>query len=136
MSVNDFRRIAWGLPEASESAHMEHPDFRVGKRIFATLGYPDNQWGMVKLRPEQQKMFVRDYPDAFIEVKGGWGRRGATQVRLESIDEATLRRAITAAYCNVAPKRLVARVETMVPKNSEGEQKNTAPPRGNRKRQG
>jgi hypothetical protein len=88
---------------------MDHPDFRVRGKIFATLGYPDEAHGMVKLQPEQQETFSRDYPDAFAPVKGGWGRRGATQVRLENVDKATLRRAITAAYGNAAAKRPASR---------------------------
>jgi hypothetical protein len=105
MTAQDFRRIALSLPEATENSHMDHPDFRVGGRIFATLGYPDKSWGMVKLPPDQQKSFSREYPEAFTPVKGGWGRNGATQVDFENIDEPTLRRAMTAAYQNVARKR-------------------------------
>jgi predicted DNA-binding protein (MmcQ/YjbR family) len=104
MTAQKFRQIALSLPEAMENSHMDHPDFRVGDKIFATLGYPNDKWGMVKLPPEHQKSFSRDYPDAFTPVKGGWGRRGATQVHLESIDESALCRAITAAYHNIAPK--------------------------------
>jgi len=40
MTPNEFRELALNFPEAIESAHMRHPDFRVGGRIFATLGYP------------------------------------------------------------------------------------------------
>ena len=58
MTADDFRQIALGLPEASESAHMDHPDFRVRGKIFATLGYPDRDWGMVKLTPAQQATLV------------------------------------------------------------------------------
>jgi hypothetical protein len=105
MTAQDFRRIALSLPEATENSHMDHPDFRVGGKIFATLGYPNKLWGMVKLLPEQQKFFGRDHPQAFTPVKGGWGRNGATQVDLESVDERTLRRAMIAAYQNVARKR-------------------------------
>jgi len=83
---------------------MDHPDFRVSGKVFATLGYPDEKWGMVKLRQEDQESFCRDCP-AFAPVKGGWGRRGATQVHLDSVDEPTLRLAITAAYRNAAPRR-------------------------------
>ena len=54
-----FRRLALSLPEATESAHMGHPDFRVRGKIFATLGSPDDGWGMVKLTPEQQDAFVQ-----------------------------------------------------------------------------
>ena len=41
MTPNDFRRLALSFPESSEKSHMDHPDFRVAGRLFATLGYPD-----------------------------------------------------------------------------------------------
>jgi hypothetical protein len=104
MTAEDFRRIALSLAEATENSHMDHPDFRVGGKIFASLGYPDKSWGMVKLPPEQQESFSRDYPDAFTPVKGAWGQNGATQVHLVNVDEPTLRRAITTAHRNVAAK--------------------------------
>src|SRR5436309_5904551 len=75
MTAHEFRRIALSLPQASEAAHMGHPDFRVGGRIFATLGYPRSGWGMVKLTPEQQELFVRTEPAVFAPVKGGMGSR-------------------------------------------------------------
>src|SRR2546426_5700970 len=81
MTAREFRTIALSLPQASEAAHMGHPDFRVGGRIFATLGYPRSGWGMVKLTPEQQELFVRAQPLAFAPVKGAWGRAGATKDR-------------------------------------------------------
>src|SRR5947208_14538049 len=76
MTARDFREIALSFPEAVESAHMSHPDFRVDGRIFATLGYPDEEWGMIKLTPEGQRSFVRTDPAVFRPVKGAWGRRG------------------------------------------------------------
>jgi hypothetical protein len=106
MTANDFRRLALALPEATEKAHMDHPDFRVRGKIFATLGYPAKGWGMVKLTPEQQHYFSKDYPDVFVPVKGAWGRRGATSVHLKAADKKALRQAISAAWRNTAPKRL------------------------------
>ena len=106
MTPNEFRSVVLSMPEAVESAHMNHPDFRVRGKIFATLGYPDESWGMVKLTPEQQQLFVRAEPDVFAPVKGGWGARGATRVALASAQEVSLRPAVVAAWCNVAPKRL------------------------------
>ncbi|THD73690.1 MAG: MmcQ/YjbR family DNA-binding protein [Bradyrhizobium sp.] len=76
MSSNRFRRIALSLPGTSEASHHGHPDFRAGKRVFATLGYPDDGWGMVKLTPEQQSMLVEAEPAIFRPVPGGWGKRG------------------------------------------------------------
>src|SRR5947199_3289957 len=65
MTAREFRSLALSLPRASEAAHMGHPDFRVAGRIFATLGYPRSGWGMVKLTPEQQELFVRAQPAVF-----------------------------------------------------------------------
>ena len=64
---------------------MDHPDFRVEGRIFATLGYPDDSWGMVKLTAEQQRAFMKRGPGMFRPCKGVWGQRGATNVHLASV---------------------------------------------------
>jgi len=106
MTSEDFRRLALDLPEAVESAHMAHPDFRVRGKIFATLGYPDQQWAMVKLPPERQETLSKTEPDVFVPVKGGWGRQGATSVRLKAAKKAVVRGALLAAWRSVAPKGL------------------------------
>ena len=90
-----------------EASHHGHADFRAGKRIFATLGYPDQDWGMVKLTPEQQSVLVEAEPDIFHPVPGGWGKRGCTNVRLTAADQTTLRSALTLAWTNIAPKSLL-----------------------------
>jgi len=110
MTANDFRKLALALPETEERAHMNHPDFRVAGKIFATLGYPDKFRGMVKLSPEDQHYFSKDHPDVFIPVKGVWGRRGATSVLLKAADKPILRKAIQSAWRNTAPKRLAEKL--------------------------
>ena len=111
MTAAEFRRMALGFPEATEGAHMDHPDFRVGGKIFATLGYPESGVGMVKLFPDQQKDLVRAEPEAFTPVNGLWGRRGATYVRLNAARKASVRRALAAAWRNTAPRKLVSQYE-------------------------
>jgi len=106
MTADEFQRIALSFPEAVESAHMHHPDFRVRRKIFATLGYPDGDWAMVKLSPEKQKQFVRSHPDIFRPVKGAWGRRGNTNVYLPMAKVDIVREALAVAWRNTAPKRL------------------------------
>ncbi len=106
MTPQGFRRLALELPEAAESAHMGQPDFRVRGKIFATLGYPDAGFGMVKLTPEQQEAFVSKESAVFAPVKGGWGQKGATQVRLRSVKTKSLGLALTLAWRNVAPGAL------------------------------
>jgi hypothetical protein len=108
MTASQFRKVALSLPDAVEGAHQGHADFRVGKRVFATLGYPDEQWGMVKLTVEQQAMLVEAEPEIFRPVPGGWGKRGSTNVRLAKTNTKTLRSALMMAWRNVAPKALVA----------------------------
>jgi hypothetical protein len=107
MTPAAFRKFALSLPETEEHQHMNHPDFRVAGKIFATLGYPDKTRGMVKLSPEDQHNFSKDYPEAFIPVRGTWGRRGATSVYLKAADKDALEQAIRAAWCFNAPKRLL-----------------------------
>ena len=108
MTPGEFRRLALSLPEAREAGHMGHPDFRVGGRIFATLGYPDQAWGMVKLTPEQQEAFVEAKPTVFVAVKGGWGRKGATNVGLGPAGAKEVQLALATAWRNVAPARLAS----------------------------
>jgi hypothetical protein len=112
VTAEQFRRMALGFPEAYENSHMRHPDFRVrGGKLFATLAYPDKKWGMVKLTPEQQTEFVEEEPEVFVPVKGGWGRGGATSVRLRSATANRLKSAMAAAWCNAAPKKLAREFE-------------------------
>jgi hypothetical protein len=106
MTPNKFRELALSFPEAVESAHMRHPDFRAGGKIFATLGYPDENFAMVKLSAEDQKEFVRTSPGVFTPVKGAWGRQGATTINLPAATIGVVRKALTAAWRRTAPKRL------------------------------
>ena len=101
MTPNEFRELALSFPEAIESAHMRHPDFRVGGRIFATLGYPNEDSAMVKLSPDDQKEFVRTSPRVFKPVKGAWGRQGATNIHLGAAKRSLVRNALDAAAKNV-----------------------------------
>jgi hypothetical protein len=105
MTADDFRRLALALPEASEASHMGHPDFRVHKKIFATL-WPTEGRGVVMLTPEQQKILVDLKPVMFTPAPGDWGRRGSTNVNLETADEISLTSVLLMAWRNKAPKRL------------------------------
>jgi hypothetical protein len=98
MDADDFRRIALTLPGAEESSHMGAPDFRVGGRIFATLASQSQGYGNLMLTPEQQAAFVAEAPDVFLPVAGGWGRGGATHIRLAAANEDVLAGALRAAW--------------------------------------
>jgi hypothetical protein len=106
MNSNDFRRLALSFPGAIESAHMNHPDFRVNNKIFATLHNPDDDVAMVKLPPADQEDFVKLDPSSFEPIKGAWGRQGATSVRLKSVKEESLKGALTRAWHQASQKKV------------------------------
>jgi hypothetical protein len=90
MTVADFRRLALQLEGVEESSHMGSPDFRVGGRIFATLAAEDKGYGNLMLTPEVQAESVAEQPNVFLPVAGGWGRNGATHIRLAAATEEVL----------------------------------------------
>lgn len=102
--VELFRRLALQLPGAIESSHMNHPDFRLNDRIFATLSAQEKGYGVLKLTIEQQQAFIAEMPTAFRPVQGGWGRMGMTFIDLKA-DKATIEGALTTAYNNVKAKQ-------------------------------
>ena len=101
MTPDQFRRLALALPESTEGTHMAHPDFRVRNRIFATLGYPDSNFGMVRLTPDQQRDAIQRAPEAFRPAAGAWGRSGSTLVVLAAITEQELQPLLRQAYENI-----------------------------------
>ena len=98
MNVADFRRIALSFEGAEESSHMGNPDFRVGGRIFATLASAEQGYGNLMLTPEQQAAFVEELPEVFLPIRGGWGRMGATHIRLAAASEDALTGALHSAW--------------------------------------
>lgn len=83
---------------------MGHADFRVAGKIFASLGYPDESHGMVKLSPLDQAHFVDPETEAFLPVKGAWGRQGSTIVKLKLVSKAVLQDALEKAWSNCTRK--------------------------------
>jgi hypothetical protein len=108
MTPEMFRKLALQLPGASEGEHHGHADFRVGGKIFATLGYPSVEFATILLTPEAQALFVQTEPASFVPVPGGWGRKGSTNVRLQWGDQRVVRRALRVAWKRKASKPLAA----------------------------
>jgi hypothetical protein len=98
MTAADFRRIALSFEGAEEGSHMGAVDFRVGGRIFATLASVKDGFGNLMLTPEIQSAFVEDAPDVFLPVAGGWGRMGATHIRLAGANRDVLTGALRTAW--------------------------------------
>jgi hypothetical protein len=108
MTTAEFRRIALALPEVIEGSHMGHADFRVGGKIFATLGYPNDTFAVVMLSPADQDLIVRDYPKTFAPVAGKWGASGSTTVLLRTAVKRAVELALESAWRKRAPKKLLA----------------------------
>src|SRR5580698_5792707 len=122
MKPADFRRIALSFEGAEESSHMGAPDFRVGGRIFAALASEKHGYGNLKLTPEQQAEFVGELPEVFMPIHGGWGRMGATHIRLSKASEDVLAGALRAAWMlrvekNAGTKRTTRTKKKRVPKS-------------------
>lgn len=98
MKAADFRRIALSFEGAAEGSHMGAADFRVGGRIFATLASEKQGYGNLMLSPDQQAEFVSELPKIFLPVAGGWGRMGATHIRLAQANEDVLTGALRVAW--------------------------------------
>jgi hypothetical protein len=117
MTVDDFRRIALSFEGAEESSHMGAADFRVGGRIFATLASAKQGYGNLMLTPGQQTAFVEELPEVFLPVHGGWGRMGATHIRLSAASEDVLSGALQAAWKLRLEKNAKSRPNRGVPLN-------------------
>lgn len=109
MTAADFKRIALALEGAEEGSHMGATDFRVGGRIFATLAAMRQGYGNLMLTPELQAQFVAEAPELFLPVHGGWGRMGATHIRLAKADRETLAGALRVAWQLRLEKNAAAR---------------------------
>jgi hypothetical protein len=105
MTTDEFRKMALEIPTAIERSHMNHPDFRLAGKIFASLGVPDKDWGMVKLTLEQQRAFVEKAAKIFKPSSGAWGRQGYTNVYLPAATATMVRAALSAAAKNVGSKK-------------------------------
>src|SRR5437870_12136020 len=97
MNASDFRRIALSLEGAEEGSRHGQADFRVRGRIFATLAAEKHGYGNLMLPPEQQAVFVEELPGVFRPLRGGWGRSGATRVRLAAASEDVVAGALRTA---------------------------------------
>lgn len=102
LTQNDARRIALALPEAVESSHMGHPDFRVGGKIFASLP-ADGASVSLKTTPADLDALVVADPAAYRAIWGGQ----YLGVQLAHAKRDALKALIADSWALVAPKRLL-----------------------------
>jgi len=106
-SAAAYRRLALTLPHAVEASHMGAADFRIElageRRIFATLAYEAKGLGTLMLDADRQAAFLQEAPEYFSAAPGGWGRMGATLVRLDA-PESVLAGGLETAHRHVLRK--------------------------------
>lgn len=98
----EFRALALAEAGAVEGAHGGHADFRIGQ-VFAALPAPG--FGMVRLTPHDQELFISEAPAAFLPAAGAWGAKGYTRVVLDRVERETLESAIRAAAATTRGRR-------------------------------
>jgi hypothetical protein len=104
MTLDEVRKYALSLPEATEQPHFDYTSFRVGK-IFATAP-PDGQHLHVFVDESETKALVAEDPGIFSEL--WWGKRLlGVRVRLADADPSQIRELLEEAWRRKATKRLL-----------------------------
>ena len=108
VNINTAKQLALALPEVEEKSHFEKPDFRLRKKIFASL-HTDKNIMMIKLSAVDQSVFHMLNAAHIYPVPGGWGRKGATLINLSKVRRSTFLDALTTAWKTTAPSKLVTK---------------------------
>ena len=58
MTADEFRSLVLEIPGAVEKSHMNHPDFRLYDRVFASLGAFRGMAQLPIIVPSTQSRFV------------------------------------------------------------------------------
>lgn len=111
ISIDTFRALALSLPEATEEPHFEKTSFRVKKKIFATYDEPRHR-ACIKLSEIDQDVFTSINSADIYPLENKWGKQGWTIIELNTVNQEIFFDAIKTAYCEVAPKKLAALVES------------------------
>lgn len=108
-----LRKLALSFPETKEAPHFGKISFRVNKKIFATY---DESNGIVslKLSAVDQNVFSTADRTAIYPVDNKWGKQGWTLIETRKVNKDLFADALTAAYCQVAPKKLATQVRPNV----------------------
>lgn len=103
VTAGKFRALCLGLADASEAPHFDRAAFRTPQRIFATLA-ADQKSANLMLSVDEQAAITSARPTAFAALDNAWGRKGATEVTLATVDEASLRDALAWAHARAMVK--------------------------------
>jgi hypothetical protein len=103
VTPDEARAVALSMPEAIEQDHHGRPSFRVGGKIFATLGNDDRM--NVMLDEGGILTAVESAPECCEQV--WWGKRlAAVGVTLSRVEPELLRELLSDAWEDKAARRL------------------------------
>ena len=109
VTIDTLRKLALSFPEATEEPHFEKTSFRVKKKIFAT--YDDiKKRACIKLSEIDQDVFSSSDKTIIFPVDNKWGKQGWTLIEMSKISRTLFVDALTTAYCEVAPRKLVDQI--------------------------
>jgi hypothetical protein len=107
VTMDDARRIALSLPEATEEPHHDRSSFRVNQKIFATV--PDATHLNVMAGEDETALAVAENPSGCAEL--WWGKRlSGVRVDLDHVDPELLTELLTESWRRRAPKALLSRL--------------------------
>ncbi len=117
-----LRTCAMTLPGVSEKVILDRISFIVRGKTFATEGWPENGWAVVKLSPADQKRLSSSIA---IKPEPERGAAGVTLVKLQGVGDELLLDVLTAAW-TLAYGGARARAQTQT--NAAGEGRPSSPP--------
>ena len=109
MTPDAFIAIASGLAMVKAKTVLGAMRFAVSGKTFATAGWPQAGWAVVKLAPADQRNLV-SISDGVTPEPGERGRKGVTLLHLRDVSEANAKRVLVAAWQNaLAPDHPIAK---------------------------
>jgi hypothetical protein len=100
ITAAQIRKLALALPDAVESSHFDVADFRVKKKIFATI-HPGGKTGvLLRIDPDLANGLAESDPDTFERI----GAKGsALKVVFARVDRAKYEQLLRHAHEALAP---------------------------------
>jgi hypothetical protein len=103
---DDVRRLGVALPEVEEGTSYRQPALKVAGKTFASLSSHEAGALLVRVDPDERPFLLASRPDAFF-VTPHYEAWPGMLVRLDVVDEATLRELLEDAWTLRAPAWLL-----------------------------
>lgn len=98
MTPDEFMDLAAGIgPDVQRKPVLDTVQYRVGAKVFATLGWPAEGWAVVKLNAGDQRRALAA-SNAFAREPGRRRNSGVTLIHLKTVDRALLAEVLGAAW--------------------------------------